>query len=152
MDENLPLPTPYQKRLVNIAFVIQFYLAALGHLAMWCYMYWSLFQPSPPDDIYDEGKFVTEIFVYQGIPISFGFLVAVYILFRCLLAYTGFSTALKWMIGLDVVHSILLLGVVITPVRLLIPIILYSVAFRSYCNNPVIPNDITKQVVEEESP
>lgn len=132
MNGNMP-PTPQQKRLVDIAFIVQFYLAALGHLALWCYMFWSLRQlPPPPVDGWDDARFVTEIFVYQGIPISLGVLVAVYILFRCLLAYADFASAMTAMIILNVFHSIVMFLVVITPVRLLIPTILYIAALRSY--------------------
>lgn len=133
MNKIMQPPTPRQKRLVDIAFIVQFYLAALGHLALWCYMYRSFLQlPPPPVDGWDDTRFVTEIFVYQGIPISFGVLVAVYILFRCLLAYADFASAMTAMIILNVLHSFIMIFTVITPVRLLIPIILYSMALHSY--------------------
>ncbi len=129
MKNDIPLPTPYQKRLVDIAFVIQFHLTALGHLAVWCFMYRELLRiPHVPD----EGRFIVEIFVYTGIPISFGVLVAVYILFRCLLAYAKFTTAMTAMICLNMLHAVVMFAAIITPLRLLIPTVLYGIACYSY--------------------
>ena len=144
MFENKPekrLPTPAQLRLVNIGMVLQFHLAAIGHLAVWVYAYYSLLYPTIPDgwtyeEWYREGGFITEAFVFPGIPISFGILVAVYILFRCLLAYTSFSTALKVMIGIDVLHSLLMCFTIFVPARLAIPIVLYSIALYSFVRTP----------------
>ena len=130
-------PTPGQRRLVNVGMFIQFHLAAVGHLAMWLYMLYELHFPTIPEGWtyekwYMEGGFITEIFVYQGIPISFGILVAVYILFRCLLAYADFGTALFVMIFLDVVHALLMCWTVIVSARLAIPIVLYAMALHHY--------------------
>ena len=140
------LPTPDQRRLVNIGMAIQFHLAALGHLAVWLWMLYGLLHPTIPEDWtyeewYREGGFITEIFVYQGIPFSFGVLVVVYILFRLLLAFADFAAALATMIKLNVVHASVLgfaalvsgaplFGV--TPLRLAIPIVLYSMAYYRY--------------------
>ena len=132
-NEKAHPPTANQKRLVDIAFVIQFYLAALGHLALWCFMYRELLRiPPVPLGEPDEGRFIVEIFVYQGIPISFGVLVAVYIVFRCLLAYAKFTTAMWSMIVWNIFHSVVMCFTYIVPIRLAIPTILYIIALRSY--------------------
>ena len=137
-QERIP-PTPAQQRLVNIGMLIQFHLAAIGHLAMWLYMYHALLHPTIPEgwtyeEWYREGGFITEIFVYQGIPLSFGILIAVYILFRCLLAYANFGTALAIMISFNVLHTLLMCWTIIVPARLAIPIVLYSFACYYYYN------------------
>ena len=119
--------TPYQRRLVNIGIVIQFYLAAIGHVVVWGMMYRSLQRTVDPNN---EGLFITEIFVYTGIPISFGILIAVYIFYRILLAYASLETALSWMIGLNLIHSVIMFPFYVTPLRLAIPTILYCLAYR----------------------
>ena len=134
---NRVLPTPAQRRLVNIGMVIQFHLAAIGHLVVWLQMLHKLHNPKIPEgwtyeQWYNEGGFITEIFVYQGIPISFGILVAVYILFRCLLAYADFGSVLVFMIAFNVIHALLLCFTIIVPARLAIPIVLYSIALYHY--------------------
>jgi hypothetical protein len=121
---NDPLPALAQRRLVNIGMFIQFHLAAVGHLAMWLWMFYDLHFGG---DNYD----LTEIVVYGGIPISFCVLVAMYILFRCLLAYANFDTALKTMITIDILHAIVMCFTIITPARLVIPIVLYLIAYRN---------------------
>ena len=135
-QERIP-PTPAQQRLVNIGLLIQFHLAAVGHFVVWVYMFYSLLQPPIPEgwtyeQWYGEIGFITEIFVYQGIPISFGILVAVYILFRCLLAYANFGTALTIMIVIDVFHALIMCLTIFVPARLAIPIVLYSIACYYY--------------------
>ena len=135
-QERIP-PTLAQHRLVNIGMLIQFHLAAVGHLVVWLKMFNELLHPPIPEgwtyeEWYREGGFIIEIFVYQGIPISFGILVAVYILFRCLLAYVNFDTALVTMISLNVLHALLMCWTIIVPARLAIPIVLYSVACYSF--------------------
>ena len=128
--ERIP-PTPAQQRRVNIGMLIQFHLAAIGHIALWVLMFtYLLYNPHP--DPADEGHFIIEIFVYQGLPISFGFLIAVYIFFRCLLAYANFGTALKIMIAFNVFHAVICCLTIIAPVRLIIPIMLYSIALYHY--------------------
>jgi len=137
MTERRFPPTPAQQRLVNIGMLIQFHLAAIGHLAMWVWMYCELLRTDPTN----EGYVIFQVFVCLGIPISFGILVAVYILFRCLLAYANFGIALAIMISLNVLHAgfmgLVGLGtgaypIFIVPVRLAIPIILYSFACYHY--------------------
>ena len=148
LKERVP-PTLGQRRLVNVGMFIQFHLAALGHLVVWGAMLYSLLYPTIPEgwtykEWYMEGGFITEIFVYQGIPISFGILIAVYILFRCLLAYAQFETALFVMIFLDVVHALFMCWTIIVPARLAIPIVLYSMAwfhYHAYCNNLLRENE-----------
>lgn len=148
-DTASAVPTPYEHRLVYIGIVIQFYVAAFGHLVLWIKMFHELRLPPEPND---EGRFITEIFVYQGIPVSFGVLVAVYILFRLLLALTRFQTALGWMIGLNIFHSIIMFFAVITPLRLLIPTILYAVAYRSYSGRfAPSPRRVSTDIPEEPS-
>jgi len=142
--ERIP-PTPAQRRLVNIGMLIQFHLAAIGHVIMWIMLFRELHEPPPEgwtyEEWYMEGGFITEAFVYQGIPLSFGILVAVYILFRLLLAYANFGIALAIMIVLDVFHAGImgLIGIgtgfilfYIVPIRLAIPIVLYSIACYFY--------------------
>jgi len=133
--EHIP-PTPAQQRLVNIGMLLQFHLAALGHLAMWVGMFYGLLQSDPETN---EAHVIIEAFVYTGLPISFGILVAVYIFFRCLLAYTDFGTALLVMISLNLLHAGIMglagLGLplfFIVPIRLAIPIVLYSIACYFY--------------------
>ena len=121
--------SPYQRRLVNIGIVIQFYLAAIGHFVVWGMMYHSLQRPFANSN--DDTRFVVEIFVHTGIPISFGILVAVYIFYRLLLAFTKLETALGWMITLNLIHSGIMLPFwFIVPLRLAIPTILYCFAYR----------------------
>jgi hypothetical protein len=108
--------------------LIQFHLAALGHLVLWLWMFYDLHHLHAADW---EGAVVLEVFVYYGLPISFAILVTVYILFRCLLAYASFSTALTTMIAVDVLHAIVMGFTIIVPVRLAIPIVLYSIACYS---------------------
>ena len=122
-------PTSEQRRLVNIGMFIQFYLAAVGHLVVWLLVLYDWNQPHPEGW---EGDVVYEVMVYAGIPISFGILVAVYILFRCLLAYASFGSALTAVIAIDVLHALIMCFTIITPARLIIPIVLYSFALRSY--------------------
>lgn len=129
MNETSPPPTLCQKRLVDIAFVIQFYLAALGHLVVWCYL--SLVSCHSGID-----AIVVVYIIYLGIPISLVVLVAVYILFRCLLDYLPFPTAMVSMIVLNVLHGLVMSCIVITPFRLLIPTILYAMAFCTYGTDP----------------
>jgi len=133
--ERIP-PTPAQQRLVNIGMLIQFHLAAIGHLVVWLWMLYELYKPPPegwtPEQWYGEAGFIAEIFVYQGIPISFGILVAVYVIFRCLLAYANFGTAMIIMIIIDVFHALIMCFTIIVPVRLAIPIVLYSIACYHY--------------------
>jgi len=128
MGNKMQKMTPYQRRLVNIGIVIQFYLAAIGHFVVWGMMYHSLQHPfeNPNDDT----RFVVEIFVHTGIPISFGILVAVYVLYRLLLAFTRSETALSWMITLNLIHSGIMFIFCVTPIRLAIPTILYCLAYR----------------------
>ena len=112
-------PTLVQRRLVHIGMLIQFHLAAIGYLTVWL---WTL-----------------EDLLPFGIPFSFGILVTVYILFRLLLAYARFGVALVSMISISGLHAILMgfLGFAmplffIVPVRLAIPILLYSAAYYHY--------------------
>jgi len=123
--ERIP-PTLAQQRLVNIGMLIQFHLAAIGHLVVWLWMFYD------PD--YQQGKSdgITEIFLYTGIPISLGILVAVYIVFRCLLAYANFGNALAFMISFSLFHAIIMCFTIIVPARLIIPIVLYSIARYHY--------------------
>jgi hypothetical protein len=140
------LPTPVQLRLVNIGMFIQFHLAAIGHVVVWLWMLHSFQNPKIPDgwtyeEWYREGGFIIEIFVYQGIPFSFGILVAVYCFFRGLLIHANFGTALVIMIVFNVLHATLFglaavgLGAplfLIVPARLAIPIVLYAIACYLY--------------------
>jgi len=127
-------PTPEQHRLVNIGMFIQFHLAAVGHLAVWVCAF---------DALINGGGFPAGILAWFVVPISFGVLVAAYILFRFLLAYADFSTTLTVMISINVCHSILATLLLfspiviaeffyIVPVRLAIPIVLYSMALYHY--------------------
>jgi hypothetical protein len=118
------------QHLVNAGMFIQFHLAALGHIVIWLWMFVDRYDPH-----FGSGgePGISEIFLYTGIPISFGVLVAVYILFRCLLAYANFGTALITMITIDVLHAIVMCFTIITPARLVIPIVLYSIAYRNIC-------------------
>jgi hypothetical protein len=131
-------PTPGQRCLVDVGMFIQFHLAAVGHLIVWLWMFYELLYSTIPDGwTYEEWHwkgdgFILEIFVYQGIPISFGILVAVYIFFRCLLAYANFRTALIVMVAFDIIHSLLMCFTIIVPARLIIPIMLYAMACRRY--------------------
>ena len=136
-------PTPAQQRLVNIGVLIQFHLAAIGHLVVWLWMLITVIRTPTPIHLSDAGYdswFIASIFVGTGIPISFGILVAVYILFRCLLAYANLGTALTVMITFNVLHASIMglvgLGLIplflIVPLRLAIPTILYYCALRSY--------------------
>ncbi len=120
------LPTTRQQRLLNIGMVLQFHLAAVGHVLLWLVMFFSLSYDGP----YNPDNFITEIFVSTGIPISFGVLVAVYIFFRILLTKADFAKALKVMIIFNLLHSIIMSIFLITPLRLLIPTILYAFALR----------------------
>jgi len=141
--ERIP-PTPAQRRLVNIGMLIQFHLAAIGHLVVWVWMFYDLlYNPLPygPDDEGYIFVMIQETFVYRGIPFSFGVLIAVYIFFRCLIAYANFGTALKIMISITAFQAILMgvigvgTGVIffrIVPLRLAIPIMLYSIACYFY--------------------
>ena len=122
------LPTPAQQRLVNIGMFIQFHLAAIGHLVVWLLAFYAMLQPH----VFAWGELPPEAVVYVGIPISFGILVAVYILFRCLLADSDFGTALVIMISLNIVHAFLMCWTIIVPIRLAIPIVLYSIARYHY--------------------
>ena len=104
---------------------------------MWLWMFYDLLHPTIPDgwtyeEWYMEGGFITEIFVYRGIPISFGILVAVYIIFRLLLAYADFGSALTFMICVDAFHAVIMCFTIIVPARLIIPIVLYSIARYHY--------------------
>ena len=139
MTEKRFVPTPAQQRLVNIGMVLQFHCAAIGHLVVWLWMLYELMNPHSEYDL-------LEVFVYAGIPISFGILVAVYILFRCLLAYANFSTALKAMLAINILHSLLMGFTIIVPARLAIPIVLYSFAYYYYVTVPqeTTPKDIQK--------
>lgn len=130
----IPVPTQRQRRLVDIGILLQFYAAAVGHLVVWLWVFYSLSQRPPHQEgqPYDETRFVMEIFVFPGIPISFGVLVCVYIVFRLLLAYAEFPTALMMMIALNIFHSLLMCQTVFVPARLLIPTILYAVALYFY--------------------
>ena len=137
MQPQIP-PTPAQRRLVNIGMFIQFHLAAIGHLVVWLWLCYTIQQYPTPINPQDGGYFILTAFS-EGTPISLGILVAVYILFRCLLAYANFGTALKYMITIDVMHALLMglfafsfLLFLIVPVRLAIPIVLYSIACYSY--------------------
>lgn len=131
MKSNANSLTKFQKRLIDIGFIIQFYLAALGHFVVWWEMYNAMLRPAPPKD-FDDTRFIAEIFVFQGLPVSFGFLVFVYILFRCVLWSTKIDTALSFMICFNVIHSLLLCFFIITPARLTIPTLLYAIAYYSY--------------------
>ena len=144
-------PTPAQRRLVNIGMFIQFHLAAIGHVVVWVMMFYELHFRQHPEDWYREGGFITEIFVYQGIPISLGILVAVYILFRCLLAYAKFGTALKAMITFDVLHALLLCFTIIVPARLAIPIVLYSIALHRYNRHVIASRDEAANQIQQET-
>ena len=143
LNSRIP-PTPGQRRLVNVAMFVQFHLAALGHLAVWVWALFKLQQYPTPIDISDEryeSFFFTAVLVQEGIPISFGILVAVYILFRCLLAYAKFGVALAFMISINSIHAVLmgLAGfglsfslLFVVPLRLAIPIVLYATACYLY--------------------
>ncbi len=120
------VPTAHQQRLLNIGMVLQFHLAAVGHVLLWLVLFFSLSYDVP----YDPDTFVTRIAVGEGIPISFGVLVAVYIFFRILLAKADFSNALITMIVFNILHSIIMSPLLITPLRLLVPTILYAFALR----------------------
>jgi len=142
------LPTPAQRRLVNIGIVLQFHCAAIGHLVVSLWMFYELMKGPPEGWSYEdwsrEGGLIAEAFLYMGIPISFGILVAVYIIFRLLLAYFDFGTALVFMIVIDVLHALGMgimgiMGAVffcIVPLRLVIPIVLYLFAYYFYVNMP----------------
>jgi len=125
--ERIP-PTPAQQRLVNIGLLIQFHLAAIGHLVVWVWAFGAMLKPH----VFDWGEMPPEAVVYVGIPISFGILVAVYIIFRCLLADANFGTALIFMIIIDVLHALIMCVTIIVPARLIIPIVLYSIALYHY--------------------
>lgn len=142
---------PLQKRLIDIAFVIQFYLTALGHFVVWCYMFWQL-HTTPPVDGPDEGRFILAIFVYQGIPISFGVLIGVYIAFRCLLAYAKIDTALTTMMSLNLLHGIVMCFTVITPIRLIIPTLLYFAAWERGGIKSIEPPELEPQEPEPQEP
>jgi len=122
--ERIP-PTPTQQRLVNIGMLIQFHLAAIGHLVVWLWMFYELMKPHTEYELLD-------VFVYAGIPISFGILVAVYCFFRGLLIYVNFGTALAIMISFNLFHALVMGFTIIVPARLIIPIVLYSVALYRY--------------------
>ena len=124
------LPTPSQQRLVNIGMVIQFHLAAIGHLVVWVWMLIVVLRTVYFDEIHNE--WLTAVILILGIPISSGILVAVYILFRYLLAHAKFGTALITMIVIDVLHSVVMGCTIIVPLRLAIPIVLYSIALYSF--------------------
>ena len=126
--ERIP-PTLAQQRLVNIGMLIQFHLAAIGHLVVWGWAFYAMHRPH----VYNWGELPPEAVVYVGLPISFGFLVAVYIFFRLLLAYDNFDSALKTMIIFNAFHAVICCMTIIAPVRLIVPIILYRLALRSYC-------------------
>jgi len=138
--ERIP-PTPAQQRLVNIGMLIQFHLAAIGHLVVWLWMVYELFQPVQP---HDEGRIVVEVAAYAGIPISFGFLIAVYLFFRYLLAYAKFDSALKTMIIFNAFHAVICCMTIIAPIRLIVPIILYRLALRSIGKNEPQPENVTE--------
>jgi hypothetical protein len=138
MSENRLSPTPAQRLLVNIGMIIQFHLAAIGHLVAWWQTLHSFQNPKIPDgwtyeQWYMEGGFITETVVFTGIPISLGILIAMYILFRCLLAYAGFEIALPIMISISFLQAIAI-GFIFYPTaaRLAIPIVLYSIACYRY--------------------
>jgi len=122
-------PTPVQQRLVNIGMLIQFHLAAIGHLVGWVLAFRDL-----------QDGYGVEMFVYQGVPISFAILIGFYIIFRFRLAYSSFDAALVFMIVLNIAHALFMgfHGLIltplflITPLRLAIPILLYSIALHSY--------------------
>ena len=154
MSGNRIPPMPEQCRLVNIGMFIQFHLAAVGHLVVWLWMFYQLQQYTPPMHPSDEGYdafFITTIFVYEGIPISFGILVAVYILFRCLLAYADFGSVLVFMIAFNVIHALLLCITIIVPVRLAIPIVLYSIALYCYSRHVIASRDETANQIQQET-
>jgi hypothetical protein len=129
--ERIP-PTVVQRRLVNVGMFIQFHLAALGHLFFWCVVGYNFI-------VMGDG-FAAGIFFWFVIPFSLSFLVVIYITFRRLLAEDGFGSALITMITFDVFHAgfmgfLVLVTIpvfLITPIRLAIPIILYSIAYLSY--------------------
>ena len=108
---------------------IQFHLAALGHLAIWLLIFSEVQRGASGG-----------ILFYQGIPVSFVILIAFYFLFRFRLAYSSFDNALVFMIVLNVAHALFigLHGLIltplflITPLRLAIPIVLYSIALHHY--------------------
>jgi len=129
-QERIP-PTPAQRRLVNIGMLIQFHLAAIGHIVVWLIMFFELMQ-HPFEEWNSAGGGLLIVFVFPGIPISFGILVAVYILFRWLLAYADFGFALAIMISLNVLHALLMSFTIFVPARLAIPIVLYSFALYHY--------------------
>ena len=134
MPNNRIPPTLGQRRLVNIGMFIQFHLAALGHLAAWVCAF---------DALINGGGFLAGILAWFVVPISFGILVAVYVLFRFLLACADFGTALTAMLLINVCHAylatLLLFSRIviaeffcIVPVRLAIPIVLYATACYLY--------------------
>jgi uncharacterized membrane protein len=124
--------------------LIQFHLAAFGHIALWLLAFYDLHQSHAPG--WEEGA-VLAAMVYAGLPLSFGVLIIIYILFRLLLAYTDFSTALKTMITVDIVHAVVMSIVIITPLRLAIPIVLYSIA--CYCYYRTTGNESRERSVAE---
>ena len=120
-------PTSAQRLLVNIGMLVQFHLAAVGHIAIWLLEVYNIAK-------YGYDGFEVGIFLWFIIPISFGFLIAFYVIFRLLLAFADFGTALVAMITIDIFHAILMgvLGFMIVPIRLSIPIVLYAIAYYYY--------------------
>ena len=123
--ERIP-PTPAQQRLVNIGLFIQYHIAVIGHFAVWLWVFCGRYF------MHNDWDGLAEIFLYIGIPTSLCILVAVYNLFRWLLAYADFGTALTAMIFIDILHALLMCFTIFVPVRLAIPIVLYSIACYYY--------------------
>ena len=129
MPKGCILPTLEQRRLVDIGMLIQFHLAAIGHFVVWALVFYELRRPQPDGW---EGAVVFEIAFYAVIPISFVVLVVMYVLVRLLFVYVGFGTALATMWWMSVVQAVIMCFTIITPLRLAVPIVLYSIASYHY--------------------
>ena len=126
MSGNHIPPTLVQLRLVNIGMVIQFYLTAVGLAFVW----WGAFVALMEGEGFPAG-----IMAWFIMPTLFGILIVLYILFRCLLAFCKFSTALAGMISISCFLAIITYVTyftIIVPLYLAIPITLYSIAYCKY--------------------
>ncbi|MGL6197251.1 MAG: hypothetical protein ACRC2T_20765 [Thermoguttaceae bacterium] len=143
--------TPYQERLVKIGIFIQFYLAAIVHVITWLFMVYLLYcMKSDPGHSYRSGAFL-EAIVYAGLPISFGVLVVLYILFRLLFRFLHFSGALEIIITLNIIHATIMMMLIITPLRLLVPTILYILAYRDCLKNDAAINNMNNTEISEKN-
>ncbi len=111
---------------IRLGFILQFYLAAIGHLVVWLLLFIA-WKTAPPDD---EGSIFYEVFVTLGIPISFAVLIAVWIFFH-FMARKATSNTLFIMILFNIIHGILMFQMLITPLRLLFPTLCYYKSWRA---------------------